>query len=256
MEVDKEATEVNAPIESNVNIQEDVVMTDKPSNEVVQESQDKDEEEDAQGTTVLPMAKVKRILKIDPSYTLSSESSGFVVAKSTEFFVKYLAQQASVNAKLEKRKKVQYKDFSAAVHSRDQLQFLKKLVPQTISVRKLVAEDKIKFNKGTSDLKIAKPKATRELVPAAKEKQPLLKGQQVLNFPSIRTVTGPPEEELSDSDSLGEANGGGGNDAYEEEDEQDQEVVEAEPEEETDNGEDEVTDPENTEEPEPEPEQA
>lgn len=167
-----------------------------------------DEEDGNLGKSVLPIAKVKRILKVDNSYLPTTESSVFTVAKSTEFFIQHLAMQAYSNAKIEKRKRLQYKDFSSAVSNHENLFFLKKMVPPTVSVRKLAASDSIKYSKSRSQIKntvkakkSTVSKETKETVSKAGEKnkdgdsetpsgknnsKTLPKGQQVLNFKKLK----------------------------------------------------------------------
>lgn len=161
---------------------------------------EEEEEEDDTGATVLPVSKLKKILKIDPNYTVTSELAVFVIAKLTELFIKHLAMKAHLNATTEKRKTVQYKDFSLAVALNEDLKFLKRMVPQTTSVRKLVAKDAIKYSKTASALKStakSKPKAPE------KGKIGLEKGQQTLNFKKLKTNSEKAVERAESVDSEG-----------------------------------------------------
>ncbi|GMM33180.1 hypothetical protein DASC09_005050 [Saccharomycopsis crataegensis] len=199
-------TETTIPSESqSTEVPTDVEMKD--NNDVPsttnnnQDTEDEESQDEDMGTTVLPIAKVKRILKIDPNYTPTSETTVFMIAKSTELFIKHLAMKAHLNANVEKRKKVQYKDFSAAVAANEELVFLKRMVPPTVSVRKLVKNDQIKYSKSRSATKSLVTKTTKKTTTATKggeseenkkepetNKEPVLeKGQQVLNFKRAKT---------------------------------------------------------------------
>lgn len=96
-----------------------------------------------ESTMSLPLSKIKRIFKMDPEYFGSSASAVFATGAATELFVQYLVEQASMNAKVDKRKKVQYKDVSFAVGAQEALYFLSDTVPRTQSVKEAVKGKKI-----------------------------------------------------------------------------------------------------------------
>ncbi|KAH3684224.1 hypothetical protein WICPIJ_004781 [Wickerhamomyces pijperi] len=130
---------------------------------------DEAEEEELSGTTSLQLSKIKKIFKTDPEHTGASEAAVFTTAIATELFIQYFTEQASLNAKTEKRKKLQYHDFAAAVSNLDNLNFLGDLVPKTFSLQKLVEQDRARLPK--------KATATKDTAP-----KELAKGQKVLNF--------------------------------------------------------------------------
>ncbi|ODV60269.1 DNA polymerase epsilon noncatalytic subunit, partial [Ascoidea rubescens DSM 1968] len=105
------------------------------------------DDEEELGTTVLPLARIKKILKFHPSHISCNEATVFATAIATELFVQYLTEQALINARIEKRKKLTYKDFSQAASVNSNLNFLTNVVPKTQSVRKLVRNDAIRYSK-------------------------------------------------------------------------------------------------------------
>lgn len=133
----------------------------------------------------LPMSKIKKIFKMDPDYSGASQGAVYTTGLATELFVQYFVEQASLMAKVDKRKKIQYKDFGNAVSSHDALNFLSDTIPKTHAIgdliqrRKVSTIDSIQRSKTTDDShKLAKAPAN-----VATKQDPLLpKGQQILNF--------------------------------------------------------------------------
>ncbi|KAI8583828.1 hypothetical protein K450DRAFT_220160 [Umbelopsis ramanniana AG] len=92
--------------------------------------------ERAAGTTFLPIARVKRIIKEDKDVSLINAEATFCVAYATELFMEYLANEGFAKAKKEKRKTVYYKDLVASVVSEvDQFEFLEDVIPQTMPLK-------------------------------------------------------------------------------------------------------------------------
>lgn len=102
-----------------------------------------DATEDDSYSLSLPLSKVKRIFKMDPEYKGASQLAVYATGVATELFIQYLTEQALANTKLEKRKKLVYKDLSNAVSSHDTLYFLNDTVPKTIPLS-LVLKEKAK----------------------------------------------------------------------------------------------------------------
>lgn len=87
------------------------------------------------GTTFLPIARVKRIIKEDKDVSLINAEATFCVAYATELFMEYLANEGFAKAKKEKRKTVYYKDLASVVNEVDQFEFLEDVIPQTMPLR-------------------------------------------------------------------------------------------------------------------------
>lgn len=156
-----------------------------------QQPQLNQEQDEFQNNLTLPISKIKKIFKMDPEYTGASASAVYTAGLATELFVQYFAEQASLLAKMEKRKKIQYKDFSNAVASHDALNFLSDTIPRTQPVGELVQQKKI-------NVKQTAPKTTKDKIddntnPQAGgdivKKDLLAKGQQTLNFPIANSTT-------------------------------------------------------------------
>lgn len=99
-----------------------------------------------ESTMSLPLSKIKRIFKMDPDYFGSSASAVYATGVATELFVQYLVEHASMLAKLEKRKKIQYKDLSNAVSTQDALNFLSDTIPKTQTIEQAIKEKKINLS--------------------------------------------------------------------------------------------------------------
>lgn len=93
-------------------------------------SESNNEQDESQSNLTLPIARIKRIFKLDPDYAGASASAVYTAGLATELFVQYFVEQASLLAKMDKRKKIQYKDFANAVSAHDSLNFLSDTVPK------------------------------------------------------------------------------------------------------------------------------
>jgi len=140
-------------------------------------------DEDEGNSLTLPLAKIKRIFKLDPDYISASQSAVYASGLATELFVQYLAEQASLLARMDKRKKVQYKDFSNAVAGHDSLTFLSDTVPKTQPIGELIQQNKVNMGAEQSFVEVDEEQevVVRENIP---KKKVLEKGQQTLGFES------------------------------------------------------------------------
>ncbi|ODQ82227.1 hypothetical protein BABINDRAFT_158867 [Babjeviella inositovora NRRL Y-12698] len=155
-----------------------------------------EDEEDVSGTISLPVSRIKKILKCDPMYVSSSNTAVFSTAVATELFIQYFTEQASLIARADKRKKVQYKDFATAVQSIEQLHFLSDTVPKTAPLSLLIAEHRVSLPKGTvsegvpEEVEEEEEEYNEEEEAPEVEEKPVLakkvyslpKGQQTLSF--------------------------------------------------------------------------
>lgn len=155
--------------------------------DIDEEKEEGEEEEESSGTSVLPLSKIKKIFKTDPEHVSASEAAVFSTAIATELFVQYFTEQASLIARSEKRKKLQYKDFASAVSNIEQLNFLSDTVPKTVNLKKLVDQNKVNHS--------TKPQADIQ----AQQQQRLAKGQQTLTLGKPQGAK-KDEEELPESD--------------------------------------------------------
>ena len=83
----------------------------------------------------LPLARVKKFIKLDPDVKQVSPNAVKLVARATELFVAYLARKAFERTMAEKRKTIQYIDCSAAVAEYDTLEFLTDIVPHKVHLK-------------------------------------------------------------------------------------------------------------------------
>ncbi|KAG0297127.1 hypothetical protein BGZ96_007678 [Linnemannia gamsii] len=88
----------------------------------------------AHGTTQLPVARVKRIIKEDKDVQMVSNDAVFLISLATELFLESFTTKAFNLAKIEKRKTVSYKDLATAVTQHDSLEFLQDVIPKTMTL--------------------------------------------------------------------------------------------------------------------------
>ena len=62
------------------------------------------------GTSILPTARVQRIIKADRDVDICSREATFLISAATELFVKRFTDDAYTNSRLDKRKVINYKD--------------------------------------------------------------------------------------------------------------------------------------------------
>ncbi|KAF7158316.1 hypothetical protein CNMCM5623_003085 [Aspergillus felis] len=108
------------------------------------------------GQSALPITRIKKIIHLDEDIVQCSGNATFVVAKATELFIQYLAQQGHNVVKSERkpRKVIQYKDLgpsriialeneqitdeydtATAVSRIDNLEFLADVIPKTTTYK-------------------------------------------------------------------------------------------------------------------------
>lgn len=147
------------------------------------------EEEIDDDTMALPLLKIKRIFKMDPDYVSASAGAVYATGVATELFVQFLVEHATMLAKMDKRKKIQYKDFSSAVASHDALYFLSDTIPKTQPVGEAMKLRRINVSEEDQQKHSeAYPVEVAEVADPAPEKKPLPKGQATLPFVAKLTV--------------------------------------------------------------------
>ncbi|KAL1930843.1 hypothetical protein VTP01DRAFT_9980 [Rhizomucor pusillus] len=87
------------------------------------------------GTTILPLARVKRIIKEDRDVNLINPEATFCVTYATELFIEYLVNEGLTRAKRDKRKTVYYKDLASTVSEIEQFEFLEDVIPPTMTLK-------------------------------------------------------------------------------------------------------------------------
>ncbi|KAK9472355.1 histone-fold-containing protein, partial [Dipodascopsis tothii] len=76
------------------------------------------------GHAALPLARVKRIIKLDEEVRTCSNPAAFAVTIATELFIEYLCEQGLQMSRNDRRKTLHYKDLANAVSKMDELEFL------------------------------------------------------------------------------------------------------------------------------------
>ncbi|SCU86975.1 LADA_0E01288g1_1 [Lachancea dasiensis] len=97
----------------------------------------------------LPLSKVKRIAKVDPDYTITSQSAVAAVAFATELFVQVLTEEGLARSQLEKpsgsRLSLRYDNIAAVVSSSDRFEFLSDVIPETQNLVTLTRENRVRY---------------------------------------------------------------------------------------------------------------
>ncbi|PSR78506.1 hypothetical protein BD289DRAFT_121325 [Coniella lustricola] len=107
------------------------------------------------GQVQLPLSRVKKIIAVDPDINICSNNAAFAITVATELFIQYIAEQGHNMAKLDRkpRRNIQYKDLSAAVTYKDNLEFLDDTIPKTVpykDIKQQAAEKRAKLTGGKS----------------------------------------------------------------------------------------------------------
>ncbi|EPS40181.1 hypothetical protein H072_5967 [Dactylellina haptotyla CBS 200.50] len=94
--------------------------------------------EEWDGTTYLPLARVRKIIKLDDDIDACTPAAAFLISIAAEEFIWHLADAAHKMTKVEKkpRKNIQYKDLANAVARMDNLEFLSDVIPRTVPFAK------------------------------------------------------------------------------------------------------------------------
>lgn len=82
--------------------------------------------------TQLPVARVKKIMRVDETLLKMSADAAFTCAIITEQFLNYFVRHAHQYTQRDKRKIIAYKDMSSVVAEVEQFSFLNDVVPQTV----------------------------------------------------------------------------------------------------------------------------
>ncbi len=169
-------------------------------------NQNVEDDDDMEGMLTLPMSRIKKIVKLDPEHISSTESSNYLLGVAAELFVKSFTSQAASIARSKKRKKIQYRDFHDVVSSVESMLFLKDLVPKTVPLGKLLAENKVKLRpdqhslfKNNAAHSSGRPSVQPPAEPIAQPLPPIQ--AQIASIPEVqarRTVVLPP---LAEADS-------------------------------------------------------
>lgn len=154
---------------------------------------DKTELDEEDAVLTLPISKIKKIFKMDPDYLAASQSAVYATGVATELFVQYFVEHATLSAKVDKRKKILYKDFSNAVSTQDSLLFLSDTVPKTQPIGELISQKKVNLigdnaEDDTPEVDTTEAETPAPVVKKAKPASSLAKGQQTLSFLANKDV--------------------------------------------------------------------
>ncbi|KAK6524555.1 hypothetical protein TWF281_011460 [Arthrobotrys megalospora] len=113
------------------------------------------------GTSYLPLARVRKIIKLDDDIDACTPAAAFLISIAAEEFIWHLAEQAHKMTKVEKkpRKNIQYKDLANAVARIDNLEFLADVIPRTVPFGKAMMK---KMGSGSGGRKKAVAAASEE----------------------------------------------------------------------------------------------
>lgn len=103
------------------------------------------------------MARVRRIIRIDPDTLQCSNQAMFAAAKATELFIAYFCEKAHETCLADRKKQITYRHMAEAVARVDSLEFLADVVPRTQPYRTLnIAKDRAHLvsKQGTSQAKV------------------------------------------------------------------------------------------------------
>jgi len=111
------------------------------------------EKENLDGQTLLPISRIRTIMKSSPDVSNISQEALFMIAKSTELFVQELSRRSQQES--EDKTSVGYNALAEIVDTQETLQFLQDTVPKKITVRDYYAsigkKDKFASEDGDGD---------------------------------------------------------------------------------------------------------
>jgi len=93
-------------------------------------------------TQELPLARIKKIMKLDEDVKMISAEAPAVFAKAAELFISELTLRAWVHAEENKRRTLQRNDIAMAISKYDQFDFLIDIVPRE-EIRPMKKEDNV-----------------------------------------------------------------------------------------------------------------
>ena len=98
--------------------------------------------EDADAQPLLPLARVRKIMKYDDEVTNVREEAVVAVARAAELFLEYLVEETYREASRQARhavKRLTYADLSRTVREIEALHFLADIVPERRRVRDILS---------------------------------------------------------------------------------------------------------------------
>lgn len=162
------------------------------------------------GTTILPLARIKRVIKEDKDVSLINAEATFCIAYATELFMEYLVTEAFAKAKKEKRKTVYYKDLAGTVKEVEQFEFLEDVIPPTMTLKQAIEKRKETTNEDISSFTTPNKKQKTSEVEEEEveeeeeeeEEEEVADGEELENGDDTTTVNANNEEEDDDEDLL------------------------------------------------------
>jgi len=85
--------------------------------------------EDGLKETTLPLARIKKVMKMDPDVKMISSDAPLLLSKACEIFISEVTSRAWMLAEVNKRRTLQRVDVAGAVGQSDQFDFLIDIVP-------------------------------------------------------------------------------------------------------------------------------
>eukprot|EP00092_Neocalanus_flemingeri_P006200 GFUD01006672.1.p2 GENE.GFUD01006672.1~~GFUD01006672.1.p2 ORF type:complete len:134 (-),score=49.48 GFUD01006672.1:197-598(-) len=84
---------------------------------------------------LLPLARVKTIMKSSPDVENIGQESLFLITKATELFIMYLTK---LSQRYGNDQEVEYSDLAAVVERKDSMEFLQDIVPRKIKYQEFL----------------------------------------------------------------------------------------------------------------------
>ncbi|ORY85649.1 hypothetical protein BCR37DRAFT_344702 [Protomyces lactucae-debilis] len=103
----------------------------------------------------LPLARVKKIAKMDEDVNNLSNAAALVIASATERFAAYFAEQSFFYTIAERKKGLNYSHCASAVARLPQLDFLSDVVPQRVQFRDTAAGKQVAPARQEADAAVA-----------------------------------------------------------------------------------------------------
>ncbi|ESK89967.1 nuclear transcription factor y subunit c-4 [Moniliophthora roreri MCA 2997] len=92
---------------------------------------------------VLPLARIKKVMKSDPDVKMIAADAPMIFCKACEIFIAEITARAFINADSNKRRTLSRSDIATAIAKSDQFDFLIDIVPREDHARRSGRQDQV-----------------------------------------------------------------------------------------------------------------
>ncbi|KAI5122787.1 hypothetical protein M0805_000131 [Coniferiporia weirii] len=94
------------------------------------------------GQSLIPLSRVETVVQSDPDISTPSKEASFILTLATEEFIRRLTQVAHSRSKMDNRALTTYNDLADTAHYFEEFNFLKEIMPRTLTPKAALEERK------------------------------------------------------------------------------------------------------------------